>query len=95
MEVDKPYSANLLWKHIAALVSDLDLQGGQIIPSAVNYEVAPALAAAVAQAAMDTGVARLHVDPHLVERSCRDFIYEGIMTPVPALNETPRKEMLE
>ena len=36
---------------------------------------------------------RLHVDPHFVERYCRDFIYEGIMAPVPALNELPRKEM--
>ncbi len=80
-------------ERLAALVSDHDLQEGQIIPPAMNYEVAPVLAAAVAQAAMETGVARLHVDPQLVERSCRDFIYEGIMAPVPALNELPRKEM--
>jgi malate dehydrogenase (oxaloacetate-decarboxylating) len=73
-------------------VSDRDLQEGQIIPPAMNYEVAPALAAAVAQAAMETGMARLHVDPHLVERFCRDFIYEGILAPVPALNETPSRE---
>jgi hypothetical protein len=42
---------------------------------------------------METGVARLHVDPQLVERYCRGFIYEGIMAPVPVLNETPAKEM--
>jgi len=75
-------------QRLAALVSEHDLQEGRIIPPAMNYEVAPALAAAVAQAAMETGVARLHVDPHLVERYCHDFIYEGIMAPVPALNET-------
>ena len=73
---------------LASLVSEQDLQEGQIIPLAMNYEVAPALAAAVAQAAMDSGVARLHVDAQLVARSCSDFIYEGIMAPVPALQET-------
>jgi len=36
-------------------VSGRDLQEGQVIPPTMNYEVAPALAAAVAQAAMDTG----------------------------------------
>ena len=80
-------------ERLAALVSDRALQEGQIIPPAMNYEVAPALAAAVAQAAMNTGVARLHVDAQLVERSCRDFIYEGIMAPIPSLDETPGKEM--
>jgi malate dehydrogenase (oxaloacetate-decarboxylating) len=79
-------------QRLAALVRDHDLQEGQIIPPAMNYEVAPALAAAVAQAAMETGMARLHVDPQLVERFCRDFIYEGILAPVPALNETPSRE---
>jgi len=37
---------------------------------------------------MDSGVARLRVDAQLVERYCRDFIYEGFMAPVPALDET-------
>jgi malate dehydrogenase (oxaloacetate-decarboxylating) len=80
-------------ERLAALVSDRDLQEGQIIPPAMDYEVAPALAAAVAQAAMDSGVARLYVDAQLVARNCRDFIYEGIMAPVPSLEETPKKEM--
>jgi malate dehydrogenase (oxaloacetate-decarboxylating) len=77
---------------LASLVSERDLQEGQIIPLAMNYEVAPALAAAlaaaVAQAAMYSGVARLHVDAQLVARSCSDFIYEGIMVAVPAMQET-------
>jgi malate dehydrogenase (oxaloacetate-decarboxylating) len=81
-------------ERLAALVSDRDLQEGQIIPPAMDYEVAPALAAAVAQAAMDSGVARLYVDAQLVARYCRDFIYEGIMAPVPSLEETQKKEML-
>ena len=49
--------------------------------------VAPALAAAVAQAAMDSGVARLRVDPQLVAKHCHDFVYEGLLTPVPPLEE--------
>ncbi|HEY6406433.1 MAG TPA: malic enzyme-like NAD(P)-binding protein, partial [Ktedonobacteraceae bacterium] len=73
---------------LASLVREQDLQEGQIIPLAMDYEVAPALAAAVAQAAMDSGVARLHVEAQLVARSCSDFIYEGIMAPVPAMQET-------
>jgi malate dehydrogenase (oxaloacetate-decarboxylating) len=81
-------------ERLAALVSDRDLQESQIIPPAMDYEVAPALAAAVAQAAMDSGVARLYVDAQLVARYCRDFIYEGIMAPVPSLEETQKKEML-
>ena len=77
----------------AALVSERELQEGQIIPQAMSYEVAPALAAAVAQAAMDSGVARLCVDPQLVAQYCHDFIYEGLMTPVPSLEETRSKEI--
>jgi len=53
----------------------------------MNYDVAPALAAAVAQAAMDSGVARLRVDPQLVAQHCHDFIYEGLLAPVPPLEE--------
>lgn len=80
-------------EQLAALVSERELQEGQIIPQAMSYEVAPALAAAVAQAAMDSGVARLCVDARLVAQYCRDFIYEGFMMPVPALDETPKREM--
>jgi malate dehydrogenase (oxaloacetate-decarboxylating) len=80
-------------ERLASLVGERELQEGQIIPPAMNYEVAPALAAAVAQAAMDTGVARLRVDARLVECYCRDFIYEGMMAPVPALDEAASKQM--
>lgn len=73
---------------LASLVRERELQEGQIIPAAMSYDTAPALAAAVAQAAMDSGVARLRVDPQVVAQHCHDFIYEGLMTPVPALQET-------
>src|SRR5205085_1694443 len=74
-------------ERLASLVTDQELEEGQIIPLAMNYDVAPALAAAVAQAAMDSGVARLRVDPQIVTQHCHDFIYEGLLTPVPALEE--------
>lgn len=74
-------------ERLAALVSDRERQEGQILPLAMSYDIAPALAAAVAQAAMDSGVARLRVDPQLVAQHCSDFIYEGLITPVPSRDE--------
>ncbi len=44
---------------LAALIPDQELTEDHIIPSAFHPEVAPAIAAAVAQAARDTGVARI------------------------------------
>jgi hypothetical protein len=61
-------------------------QNGQIIPHTMNYAVAPA------QAAMDTGEARLYVDAQLVQRYSRHFIYEGSIAQAPAPEGTPRKE---
>lgn len=46
-------------KAIAEFVSDDELTADYIIPSALNKEVATAVAKAVAQAAIDTGVARI------------------------------------
>jgi malate dehydrogenase (oxaloacetate-decarboxylating) len=76
-------------ERLASLVTEKEFEDGQIIPQAMNYDVAPALAAAVAQAAMDTGMARIRVDPLIVAQYCHDYIYEGIMMPVPALEEIP------
>ncbi len=72
---------------LASLVTEQEFEEGWIIPQAMNYDVAPAVAAAVAQAAMDSGVARLRVDPQLVAKHCHDFVYEGLLTPVPPLGE--------
>lgn len=74
---------------LASMVSDRDLQEGQIIPLAMDYDIAPQLAAAVAQAAMESGTARLRVDPQVVTNHCLDFIYEGLMMPVPPLSAVP------
>ncbi|MQL51353.1 NAD-dependent malic enzyme [Desulfofundulus thermobenzoicus] len=58
---------------IASLVSPAELNAGYIIPKPFDPRVAPAVAAAVAEAAMETGVARLLVDPAEVARHTREL----------------------
>ena len=53
---------------IANLIPDEELREDYIIPGAFDPNVAPAVAAAVAKAAMDTGVARIKVDPEDVRK---------------------------
>ncbi|MHB8075515.1 NADP-dependent malic enzyme [Desulfosporosinus fructosivorans] len=53
---------------IAGLVSDVELNADYVIPKAFDPRVAPAVAAAVAQAAMDSGVARITVDPETISK---------------------------
>ncbi|WP_338750635.1 NADP-dependent malic enzyme [Bacillus sp. FJAT-52991] len=48
---------------IAGLVSEAELNVDYVIPGPFDPRVAPAVAAAVAKAAMETGVARLKIDP--------------------------------
>ena len=60
---------------IADLVPDDALAPGYIIPDALDLRVAPAVAAAVARAAVETGVARVDVDPEAVAANTRDVIY--------------------
>lgn len=64
---------------IAGLVEDKELNPGHIIPSGMDFRVPPKVAAAVAQAAMDTGEARLQIDPQVIEENTRNFIYEGFL----------------
>ncbi|MBE3586912.1 NAD(P)-dependent malic enzyme [Desulfofundulus thermocisternus] len=58
---------------IAGLVAPGELGPGYIIPKPFDPRVAPAVAAAVAEAAMQTGVARLKVDPEQVARHTREL----------------------
>jgi malate dehydrogenase (oxaloacetate-decarboxylating) len=51
---------------IAGLVEDSELKEDYVLPDAFDPRVAPAVAAAVAKAAMDSGVARITVDPETV-----------------------------
>ncbi|KQL53312.1 malate dehydrogenase [Heyndrickxia shackletonii] len=51
---------------IASLIEESELNSDYVIPRPFDPRVAPAVAAAVAKAAMETGVARLKVDPEEV-----------------------------
>jgi malate dehydrogenase (oxaloacetate-decarboxylating) len=52
---------------IAGLVSNDELHPDYVIPGPFDPRVAPAVAAAVAKAAMETGVARIKVDPEEIK----------------------------
>jgi malate dehydrogenase (oxaloacetate-decarboxylating) len=62
---------------IAALVAEKDLNSDYVIPAPFDARVAPAVAAAVAQAAMETGVARLKVDPEEVRKKTEQLAVIG------------------
>jgi malate dehydrogenase (oxaloacetate-decarboxylating) len=51
---------------IADLIRPEELREDYVVPDAFDPRVAPAVAAAVAKAAMETGVARIQVDPETV-----------------------------
>jgi len=60
---------------IARLVGD-QLSPGYILPAAMDFRVPPAVAEAVARAAMETGTARIDLPPERVARHTREFIYD-------------------
>lgn len=62
---------------IAELVPDKLLSTEYIIPKGMDFKVPPAVAAAVARAAMKTGVAKIDVDPESIAQRTRTLIYEG------------------
>ncbi len=62
---------------IAELVTEEELQQGTVIPGPFDYRVPPAVAASVAKAAMDNGVARRILDPTKVHAQLKHFLYEG------------------
>ncbi|TYR82169.1 NAD-dependent malic enzyme [Priestia megaterium] len=62
---------------IANLISSDELNSDYVIPAPFDARVAPAVASAVAKAAMETGVARIKVDPEAVaDRTRRLAIIE-------------------
>ena len=67
---------------IAGMVTEAELEPDYIIPAGMDFRVPPVVAAAVAQAAMDSGVARRGVDPERIAESTRRFIYEGVLDQV-------------
>jgi malate dehydrogenase (oxaloacetate-decarboxylating) len=62
---------------IADLVSDDVLDSEHIIPSPFDPRVAPQVAAAVAKAAMETGVARKEVDIQVIKESTKQMATIG------------------
>ncbi|ASK62979.1 NAD-dependent malic enzyme [Virgibacillus phasianinus] len=58
---------------IASLVSEDDLNEDYVIPAPFDARVAPIVAKSVAQAAMETGVARIEVDPEAVAEKTRSL----------------------
>ncbi|RMH00513.1 MAG: NADP-dependent malic enzyme [Chloroflexi bacterium] len=63
-------------KAIAGLVDDKSLKPDYIIPKGTDFSVAPAVAEAVARTALETGEARVQVDPKAVAEKVRQFVYE-------------------
>ena len=59
---------------IASLIKDDELTDEYVIPDSFDKRVAPAVAAAVAQAAMDSGVARISVNPEEVRQKAMEQI---------------------
>jgi malate dehydrogenase (oxaloacetate-decarboxylating) len=59
---------------IAALVSESDLRPDYVLPSPFDSRVAPAVAKAVARAAVESGVAREPRDPEWVAEHCRQLV---------------------
>lgn len=64
-------------KAIAGLITEDELHADYVIPGPFDERVAPEVAAAVAKAAMETGVARLKVDPADVKEKTRKLAIIG------------------
>ncbi|MCA1057760.1 NAD-dependent malic enzyme [Rossellomorea aquimaris] len=62
---------------IAALITEDELNADYVIPAPFDKRVAPAVAAAVAKTAMETGVARLKVDPEEIRKKTEDLAVIG------------------
>ena len=61
---------------IANTVAEEDLAYDYVIPDAFNPEVAPTVAEKVAEAAMNTGVSRIKVEPQYVYNKTKKLISE-------------------
>ncbi len=59
---------------IASLIGENELSPTYVIPKPFDPRVAPAVAVAVAKAAMDSGVARIKVDPETIAERTRQLV---------------------
>jgi malate dehydrogenase (oxaloacetate-decarboxylating) len=62
---------------IASFVDDATLHPDYVIPDSLDLRVPPQVAAAVARAAIDSGVAQVTMDPEDVAEHARQLVYEG------------------
>ena len=67
---------NIAAAHAIAELVGKDLSPGYILPNAMDFRVPPAVAEATARAGIETGSARIHIDPERVGRHTREFIYD-------------------
>jgi malate dehydrogenase (oxaloacetate-decarboxylating) len=71
---------NIAAAHAIAELVGKDLAPGYILPNALDFRVPPAVAEATARAGLETGTARIHVEPERVGRHTREFIYDERLT---------------
>lgn len=64
---------------IANLISDAELTRNYVIPAPFDPQVAPAVAEAVARAAIASGVARIQLDPKSVAETVKRFQQQGVL----------------
>ncbi|MCL4504281.1 MAG: NADP-dependent malic enzyme [Deltaproteobacteria bacterium] len=67
---------NLAAAHAIAELAINELNSDHILPPAMDFRVPPAVAEAVARAGLETGTARLQLEPERVGRHTREFIYD-------------------
>src|SRR5229473_2163642 len=67
---------------LAGCLPEGELRTDRILPSLMDFRVAPAIAAAVAKAAIKTGLARKQVDPEQIRERTLRYVYEGKF-PIP------------
>lgn len=72
---------------IAKLITPEELESGKIIPGALDIRVPPAVAEAVAHAAIQTGMARKTVSPKQVGENLKQFIESSALQPKVTENE--------
>lgn len=69
-------------KTLSGLIPEADLTPKFIIPKVFDFQVAPAIAEAVAEASLKTGEAAIEINPKKVRERLESFIYEGHF-PIP------------
>jgi malate dehydrogenase (oxaloacetate-decarboxylating) len=62
---------------LAGALAEDELRPDRILPDLMDFRVAPAIASAVARAAIETGVARKQVDPERIRERTLQYVYEG------------------